>query len=146
MNAVKLQRLMRYAWASPASVVGLLLALLASGRGATIAVVDGVLEVAGTRLARWLAHSAYFARFDAITLGHVVVGASPAALAHCRAHERVHVRQYERYGVLFFPLYVGSSALQWLCGRRPYWDNHFERQARAGSASTCVRETPERPR
>ena len=70
------------------------------------------------------------ARFDAITLGHVVIGASPAALARCRAHERVHVRQYERFGVLFFPLYAASSALQWLRGRDPYWDNRFERQAR----------------
>lgn len=25
---------------------------------------------------------------------------------------RVHVRQYERWGVLFFPLYLGSSLLE----------------------------------
>ena len=48
-----------------------------------------------------------------------------------RAHERVHVRQYERLGALFFPLYVGSSLVQWLRGRDPYFDNHFEREAYA---------------
>jgi hypothetical protein len=134
----RLERWLTYAWASPASALGLLVALLAADRGASVAIVDGVLEVAGTRLAKVLARWARLARFNAITLGHVVIGASPAVLAHCRAHERVHVRQYERFGVLFFPLYAASSGLQWLRGRRPYWDNHFEREARLASAATCA--------
>jgi hypothetical protein len=126
-----LQRLLSYAWASPASVVGMLGVVLACiGRGVQVAVVDGVIEVAGTGLARWLARSARLAPFHAITLGHVVIGASPAVLASCRAHERVHVLQYERYGVFFFPLYAASSGWQWLRGRSPYWENHFEQQAR----------------
>jgi hypothetical protein len=120
----------RYVWASPASALGMLVALLAAGRGATIAVVDGVVEVVGTRLARGLAHWAPCSGFHAITFGHVVIGTSPAVLAQCRAHERVHVRQYERYGVLFFVLYAASSVWQWLRGKDAYWDNHFERQAR----------------
>jgi len=56
---------------------------------------------------------------------------SHAVLAEYRAHEHEHVRQYERWGVLFFFLYVGSSAALRLRGARPYWDNRFERQARA---------------
>lgn len=49
-------------------------------------------------------------------------------LAQCRVHERVHIRRYERWGVLFFPLYFGSSLLQLLRGRSPYWHNYFEQQ------------------
>ena len=74
------------------------------------------------------------ARFDAVTFGHVVIAADRATLARCRAHERIHVRQYERWGVLFFALYLGSSLQQLLCGRSPYWHNHFELEAyRAGN-------------
>ena len=47
-----------------------------------------------------------------------------------RAHERVHVAQYERWGPLFLPAYFASSLWQWLRGRRAYWDNRFEVEAR----------------
>ena len=134
-----MQRLLRavlYAWAAPASAVGLIVTLALLACGASIAVVDGVVEVAGgTRVARWLGRHPRLAGFKAITLGHVVIGVSRPDLARCRAHERVHVRQYERWGLLFFALYLASSGWQLLCGRNPYRENHFERQARRGSAS-----------
>lgn len=98
--------------------------------GASAKRVAGVVEVAfdNDRLpaARLLARLP----FSAITLGHVVLAHTHACHAIVRAHERVHVAQYERWGLLFFVLYAGSSAWQLLCGRRPYIDNHFERQAR----------------
>ena len=68
-------------------------------------------------------------QFLAITFGHVVLGISHEVLAQEWAHEHVHVRQYERWGALFFPLYLGSSAAQALAGRHPYWHNRFEKQA-----------------
>jgi hypothetical protein len=46
-----------------------------------------------------------------------------------RRHERVHVRQYERWGPLFIPLYLGASAWALVNGRDPYCDNPFEREA-----------------
>ena len=49
-------------------------------------------------------------------------------------HERVHVEQYERWGPLFFLAYPLSSLWQILHGRSPYWDNHFEIQARQRSS------------
>jgi hypothetical protein len=119
----RLLRVFSYAWAAPASGVGLLVASIAACGGAKATIVDGVIEVVAPRLVR-------LARINAITLGHVVIGLSPAVLAQCRAHERVHVRQYERLGFFFFPLYAASSAWQWLRGRNPYWENYFERQAR----------------
>jgi hypothetical protein len=45
-----------------------------------------------------------------MTFGHVVVGASAKALDDTRTHERVHIRQYERWGPLFVPAYVASTA------------------------------------
>jgi hypothetical protein len=66
----------------------------------------------------------------AITLGHVVLARSAADLARCRLHELVHVRQYERWGPLFPPLYLLASCSALLRGTHPYLDNHFEREAR----------------
>ena len=122
--------LLRYAWASPATAVGLCAALVARAGGATVHRVDGVLEVAGGSVGRALSRLGPRFGFCAITLGHVIVGTDHRVLALCRAHEQVHVRQYERWGVLFFPLYAASSLWQAARGRRPYRDNHFERQAR----------------
>ena len=65
----------------------------------------------------------------------MILGTDQRALRCARTHERVHVRQYERWGPLFFALYVGSSLAQWLRGRHPYFDNCFEREAYACAAA-----------
>jgi hypothetical protein len=67
----------------------------------------------------------------AMALGHTVLGQTAAALDISRAHELVHVRQYERWGPLFGPAYLGCSLFLWLRGKRPYRDNPFEREAYA---------------
>ena len=128
--------MIRYLWALPATLVGLVAAAAALLLGARGSVVDGCLEVSGGRLERWLLRLPEAMQFGAITLGHVIVGLTPACLESCRAHEHVHVRQYERWGVLFFPLYAGSSLLQWLRGGDPYRDNRFEREAFAKAPPT----------
>src|SRR5262245_41486730 len=119
----------RYAWALPATLVGLLLSLLALAIGAKGRVVDGAIEIGGGRIARCLLLLPRCCRFGAITFGHVILGVDHATLARCRFHEHVHVRQYERWGVLFFPLYVSSSVVQIARGRDPYLNNSFEREA-----------------
>jgi hypothetical protein len=121
--------LLRYAWASPATLVGLTLAGIAGAFGATARVRKGVVEVAGGRLAG-LAGSSGPRRLIAITFGHIVLGVTHGALERERAHEHAHVRQYERWGVLFFPLYAASSCYEFLRGGDSYRDNAFERQAR----------------
>jgi hypothetical protein len=121
----------RYLWALPATLVGLLLAALALCLGATIRRVEGCIEVAGGRLARLLTLLPASMRFAAIAFGHVIIGTDHDLLRRVRRHEHVHVRQYERWGVLFFPLYAGSSLVQLLRGRDPYRDNCFEREAYA---------------
>jgi hypothetical protein len=65
----------------------------------------------------------------AVTLGHVVLGASVTALAETRAHERVHVAQCERWGPFFLPAYALASLWARLRGRDAYRDNPFEREA-----------------
>lgn len=109
--------------------------------GAKGRVVDGVLEVAGGRLAgcggvNGLGNGRGFV---AITFGHVVVGTGHDVLAELRAHEHEHVRQYEQWGALFFVAYLGSGALEWLRGRHPYWHNPFERRARAAQRAADER-------
>jgi len=133
----RLSRLLPLLWAAPCSAVGLALATPLLLLGARARPRAGTLEVC------WRADDAAcgpVARrlpFCAVTLGHVIVGVTAQALDRSRAHERVHVRQYERWGLFFFPAYAASSLWQWLRGRRPYWDNAFEIEARLRGHDPC---------
>lgn len=125
---------LRYIWAMPATVIGLVFASLAVIRG-RIAVVDGVIEAQGPLL-RWA-----FTRLlpgrggaSAITLGHVVLARDAMHLEWTRCHERAHVAQYERWGPVFLPAYLLASLAAFVRGRDCYFDNHFEREARAAEA------------
>ena len=66
---------------------------------------------------------------SAMTLGHVVLGRDPFLLDATRKHERIHVRQCERWGPLFLPAYAVASLIAVLKGKRAYMDNVFEREA-----------------
>jgi hypothetical protein len=127
--------LRRCLWAAPATAIGLGLAAIACLLGATARVEQGVIEVAGGRLASSLRFLPCSMRILAITFGQVVLGVSHSVLAQERVHEHAHVRQYERWGALFFPLYLGSSGVQLVRGGHPYRDNAFERQAFQAAAS-----------
>jgi hypothetical protein len=122
-------RFLRYTWASPCTAVGLCLCVPAFLFGASARVVDGVIEVA---LSPHKTPAAVLRAlpFNAITFGHLVLGTSEGELDRLRTHEQAHVRQYERWGILFFVAYPAASLWQLLAGRRPYWDNGFEVQAR----------------
>lgn len=124
-----MRRWLRYAWAAPNSLAGLVLAATA-GLDGEITVVEGVVEAHGRAL-RWL-----LSRLvplpggaAALTLGHVVIGVCAEALDRTRSHERAHVRQYERWGPLFLFAYAAASALAVARGGHVYLDNHFERDA-----------------
>jgi hypothetical protein len=120
---------LRYAWASPNSLLGLALGALMIILGAETRAVGGVLEISGGALGAFFRAPAVRCPFHAVTFGHVVLGTDRATLDVARAHERVHVRQYEQWGPAFLPAYVASSLWQLACGRRCYRDNWFERQA-----------------
>lgn len=124
----------RVLWASPCSLIGLALAVIVLLVGGRARRCRGTLEVTfrdSEMLAGRLVRSLHF---RAVTLGHVIVATTRQELDSLRAHERIHVQQYERWGVAFFVAYAASSLWQVLCGRRAYWDNHFEIEARLRSA------------
>ncbi|WOP16176.1 signal peptide prediction [Ottowia sp. SB7-C50] len=124
-----MQHIWRYFWPLPWTLVGLLAAVLAAAAGARWQWRHGALEVHGGLAARGCARLPPACRFEAITLGHVILGLDACCLDQARAHEHVHVRQYERWGPLFVPAYLASSAWQWCRGAPPYRANRFEREA-----------------
>lgn len=85
------------------------------------------MEIHGTRIASAL--NRFFVPAMAVTLGHCVLGQTKAGLDFTRVHERVHVRQYERWGPLFIPAYLFCSFILKLRGGDAYRDNPFEVEA-----------------
>jgi len=131
-------RVLLYLWPFPVTLLGLLVALIVRSSGGKLQRVNGVLESAGGWPARVLRHGFPFSgAVAAITLGHVVVGVSLDALTATRAHERAHVRQFERWGVLLLVLYPLAGLFAWIQGGNPYRDNVFEREARAAEKAVC---------
>ena len=119
-----------YLWVAPASCLGLLPIPLALLQGGKIKVVEGVLEVHGGIITRLLQRGLpWVGPGAAVTLGHVVWGCDQTCLDMTREHERIHVRQYERWGPFFIPLYLTASGIAAWKGLDPYRDNPFEREA-----------------
>ncbi|MBA4032560.1 MAG: hypothetical protein C0478_16960 [Planctomyces sp.] len=126
----RLVRALAYLWASPNTLLGLTLGAVLGGRTSEWHVVDGVVEISGPRLANWLDRPwGAMSSIMAITFGHVVLAQSRVAHDFTRTHERVHVRQYERWGPAFLPAYLGASGYLWLRGRDCYRGNPFEKEA-----------------
>jgi hypothetical protein len=138
----RIWRIIVYLWVLPTTCVGLLFLLPAYVTGGRAQVVDGVLEIHGGVVRYFLRD--FVADFlklfskratlsrggaSAMTLGHVVLGQDPECLDWSRSHERVHVRQCERWGPFFLPAYLLASAWVAIRGGRGYLDNPFEREA-----------------
>jgi len=120
---IRLIRLTRYLWASPNTLLGLMGMLFALA-GGHMERKAGVLEAWGGPL-RW----ALGPWADVITLGHVILARDRDLLDRWRRHEHIHVRQYERWGPFFLPVYVLLGVWCWGTGRHPYRDHPFEREA-----------------
>jgi hypothetical protein len=121
-----------YVWVSPGSAVGLTFATLALISGGRARIVDGVLEVHGGWVTSILNRgNLWVGPISAITLGHVVLGCDEPTLDRTRRHERVHVRQYERWGPFFIPAYFACSVWVGWRGYNAYLDNPFEVEAYA---------------
>jgi hypothetical protein len=121
--------MVKVVWAAPATLLGLATASLALA-GGSLRLADGVIEAHGPWLGWCLRHLIPMpGGAAAITIGHVVLARDRLALERTRAHERIHVRQYERWGPVFIPAYFAASLWLLLIGRDPYADNPFEREA-----------------
>jgi hypothetical protein len=125
-----LTRALIYLWVWPTTCAGLLFLPFIRLTGGGYQIIDGVLELHGGIVTTFLRDCTLLqGGASAMTLGHIVLGLDRDALAWSRAHERVHVKQCERWGPLFFPAYGVGSLLAMLKGQRAYRDNPFEREA-----------------
>lgn len=116
-------------WAAPWSLFGLLLGCLGLLSGGRVQRIGRTLEFYGGFVVWFLQTAPLVKNARAVTFGHTILGLSREVLADVRSHELVHVRQYERWGLLFVPAY-----LFWWCvlpwqGKHSYWDNPFEVEA-----------------
>jgi hypothetical protein len=95
-----LLRVLSYVWASPNTLIGLVFGALSFQRPR---VANGI--VVFDRHARGSLWMLERFRRSAITYGHVVASNRPLE-GSLLVHELHHVRQYERLGPLYLPLYV----------------------------------------
>ena len=120
-------RIAGYIWASPNTLLGLLVGSIGLLSGGTCEAHRGSLEFHGG-FVNWVLNK-LAGGVIAMTLGHTILGQTSKGLAVVRDHEQVHVRQYERWGPAFLPAYLLSSAYLWIRGRDCYRENPFEIEA-----------------
>jgi len=119
----------RILWASPWSLWGLSVGFAAMLTGAKAQRSGRLIEFWGGFLPLFLRYFPFVAGSPVATFGHVVLGRTQRHLEACRPHQLIHVRQYECWGPLFIPTYIGWWFFLWCAGKRPYYDNPFEREA-----------------
>jgi hypothetical protein len=130
-------RFSRFLWAAPCSLLGLLMGVAMLLAGGRMRWVDGALECCLEQgaLAAWLQRHQ---PFSAITLGHVIIALQTEDLQRLHAHERVHVKQFERWGALMLLAYPAASVWAWWQGDDPYFANCFELEAYLTEITTEV--------
>jgi len=137
-----ISKLITYIWASPNTALGILLGFVMLALGGKVRIVGGVAEFHGGWVGNFFASRPHPFCFGAITIGHVILGTCHNELSALRAHEHVHVRQYERWGIFFLPAYALSSLWEVCHGRNGYWNNCFEKQAYAEEAKQKLQASP----
>ncbi|MBI3876762.1 MAG: hypothetical protein HY300_12565 [Verrucomicrobia bacterium] len=120
-------RMLKYVWASPTTLVGLLGVVATVITGGRVQIVSGAIEAWGG-FSAWLFRHVLRGSL-AITIGHVILALDEEGLGRYRRHEHIHVEQYEKWGPLLVPLYFGASLMAWLRGKHYYYDNVFEQEA-----------------
>lgn len=125
----RLAQITRLVWASPNTAIGLLFALLGLPFGARLSRSEGAIHVADHPILRWLPPVA-------VTFGHCVLyrpGICPddpvrrydgKGWQRLGDHEHAHVRQYERWGPFFLPVYLASAlwpGVHWMERQADRW-------------------------
>ncbi len=129
IRLASLIKLLAVIWAGPYSLLGIAIGLTGMLHGGSGRLRDGALEFYGGGTTWFVRHLPLGACTIGITLGHVILGQTAAGLDFASQHERVHVRQFERWGPFMGPAYLLASAWLWAIGRDAYLDNPFEVQA-----------------
>lgn len=116
-------------WASPYSLLGVVIGCLGMVFGGRGRFRDGAIEFFGGGTAWFVRSLPPGIHTAGFTLGHVILGQTAHGLEIVGKHERVHVCQFERWGPLMGPAYLLASAWMWCRGRDAYRDNPFEVEA-----------------
>jgi hypothetical protein len=116
-------------WASPYTLLGLTIGCLGILTGGKFRFCNGAIEFYGGATRWFVRHLPQGSVTIGFTLGHVILGQDADGLTYAGKHERVHVRQYERWGPLLGPAYLLASFWIWCRGGRAYLDNPFEVEA-----------------
>ncbi len=116
-------------WVSPYSLLGLTIGAMGMLRGGQCRFRDGAVEFYAGGTAEFVRRLPPGPTTAGFTLGHVILGQTAEGLERVGKHERVHVRQFERWGPFMGPAYLGASAWLWLAGKDAYLDNPFEIEA-----------------
>jgi hypothetical protein len=116
-------------WALPWTLFGTAIGMVGLATGGGVRHRGRTVEFWGGAVAWFLRTFPLVSGASAVTFGHCILGRSVSALDRCRDHELVHVRQYERWGLLFVPAYLSYWVCLWILGRDPYWENPFETEA-----------------
>jgi hypothetical protein len=116
-------------WPAPITLFGALLAACIRATNGRWERHGSTWEASGGLAPRLLWLMNPWGAIEAITLGHVIIARDAPTATRLRTHEQVHVRQYERWGVLFPFAYLVASAIAVLRGGDAYRDNVFEREA-----------------
>lgn len=124
-----LWKLLKILWACPYSLMGIAIGLVGIATGGRGRIRDGAIEFYGGAAKQFVRRLPPGQTTAGFTLGHVILGQDGDGLLQVGTHERVHVRQFELWGPLMGPAYLGASAWLWLLGRDAYRDNPFEIEA-----------------
>jgi hypothetical protein len=116
-------------WASPYTLIGVAVGLVGLMSDGKVQVRRGAVEFYGGFVQWALRRLPTGPTTAAMTLGHCILGQTADSLDFARDHEHVHVRQFERWGPLMGPLYLGASVYVWIRGGLAYRDNPFEVEA-----------------
>ena len=128
----------RYIWPSLYTLLGLTLFLIPIRGSRSVLIHRGTIGLFGPAIERLLVRAPILGGAAALTLGHTILARDRETFFSTWNHERVHVQQYQRWGLLFVPLYLGASCLLKFRNKDPYWDNPFEIEARrVGDGLDC---------
>jgi hypothetical protein len=117
---------LRYLWALPVTMAGLVLALASQLTGGSERVREGIIAVSGGISAMLLYPSRLHRGGAAMTLGHVIIARDKKCLSQSWNHERHHVRQFEKWGLFLIPACWLVGFVLRFRGYDPYLDNPFE--------------------
>jgi hypothetical protein len=120
----------RYLWPGAFTLLALAVCGLVLPWGVQARRQDHSIALYGRGIAILLSILVPWMRAAGLTIGHTVLYRTEADATALHAHEIVHVRQWEHWGLVFPIAYFTASLLAFARGQHYYFDNAFEREAR----------------